>query len=155
MNRGPPVSALCRCQELIMLLRRGRSLEDLWAVARGERSYADLMEETRHALEGEGVADGGRSVEAGGPEAQPRAQPEVDVPTDLVAVQAYLLWQEAGRRDGSDFGDQARRLLADRIRSGVGGPPRVSGICLRFSLGLQWRRCGRIYVRRCMRQWLA
>ena len=40
------------------------------------------------------------------------------LPADLVGVQAYIMWEAAGRPDGADFGGAARRSLAGRVRRG-------------------------------------
>ena len=49
---------------------------------------------------------------------QAPAQPAVYVPEDLVGVQAYILWEQAGKPDGADFGVRARELLEGRLRAG-------------------------------------
>lgn len=40
------------------------------------------------------------------------------VPDDLVGVQAYILWEQAGKPDGADFGGEARQMLEGRLRGG-------------------------------------
>ena len=35
-----------------------------------------------------------------------------------VGVQAYLLWEQAGKPDGADFADRAKQLLEGRLRAG-------------------------------------
>ena len=37
-------------------------------------------------------------------------------------MQAYLLWEKAGQPEGADFGDEARRIIEDRVRSGATYP---------------------------------
>ncbi len=34
------------------------------------------------------------------------------IPDDLLGVQAYVLWEHAGKPDGADFSGDARRLVA-------------------------------------------
>jgi len=54
----------------------------------------------------------------GGAGADPWAAALARAPQDLVAVEAYLLWERAGRPEGADFGGAARRRLAARLRAG-------------------------------------
>ena len=49
--------------------------------------------------------EGAPVVEARAPKATP---PPAEIPEHLVGIQAYILWEEAGKPDGADFGDQAR-----------------------------------------------
>lgn len=52
------------------------------------------------------------------PQAKP-SEPAVFIPQELLGVQAYLLWEQAGKPDGADFGDKARQVLEGRIRGGA------------------------------------
>ena len=56
--------------------------------------------------------------DARGEEGGPWAAALGEVPRDLVAVEAYLLWEGAGRPEGADFGGAARRRLAARLWAG-------------------------------------
>jgi hypothetical protein len=51
--------------------------------------------------------------------AAPPKEPALEIPQDLLGVQAYLLWEQAGKPDGADFGDEARRVLEERLRGGA------------------------------------
>lgn len=87
-------------QDLKELLRRGKSLDELWQVARGEVRYADFD----------------RQRKCSPPQ---QAEQPVQVPEELVGVQAYLLWEKAGKPDGADFSNDARQGLEQQLRSGV------------------------------------
>lgn len=34
-------------------------------------------------------------------------------------MQAYILWEKAGKPDGADFASQARRMLQDQLQQGA------------------------------------
>ncbi|KAL4448876.1 hypothetical protein ABPG77_007593 [Micractinium sp. CCAP 211/92] len=112
-------------QEMVMLLRRGRPLDELWRVARGEVKYADYIQEYGRLL----APDVEQRQRAAPPpkqqkkqqrqeREQEREQQSVYVPDELVGVQAYILWEQAGKPDGADFGGEARQLLEGRLRGG-------------------------------------
>ena len=83
-------------EEMKSLLRDGHTLEDLWRVANGEEKLRDF-----YARVSGGRPD--RGSEAG--------SPPQEVPEHLVGIQAYILWERAGKPDGADFGDEARREI--------------------------------------------
>lgn len=35
-----------------------------------------------------------------------------------ISIQAYILWEQAGKPDGADYGDSAKRALEERLRAG-------------------------------------
>lgn len=43
---------------------------------------------------------------------------QVYVPDDVIGIQAYILWEEAGRPDGADFSQQARDQIHSQLKSG-------------------------------------
>lgn len=43
---------------------------------------------------------------------------QVWVPDDLMAVQAYILWEKAGKPDGADFAQAARDEIHRQLKSG-------------------------------------
>ncbi|PRW33076.1 alpha-glucan water chloroplastic [Chlorella sorokiniana] len=100
-------------QELIALLRRGRSIDEVWRVARGELKYADYMREWGWLLAPEQRE---RAQATAAPAAPAKQVPSI--PQELVNIQAYILWEQAGKPDGADFGDRARQALEQRLRSG-------------------------------------
>ncbi|KAI3430517.1 hypothetical protein D9Q98_005110 [Chlorella vulgaris] len=112
--------------ELTMLLRRGRPLDEVWQVARGEMKYADYIARFSYLLapaeQQQGKTNG---AVAAPPEPVRRQQKEqkqeqrVDVPEELVGIQAYLLWEQEGKPDGADFSEKARKLLEGRLRDGT------------------------------------
>lgn len=52
---------------------------------------------------------------------------QVYVPDDVIGIQAYILWEKAGRPDGADFSNQARDAIHSQLKAGkdlkVRGPP--------------------------------
>lgn len=40
------------------------------------------------------------------------------VPDDVIGIQAYILWEKAGRPDGADFSQQARDAIHSQLKSG-------------------------------------
>lgn len=106
---------------------RGRPLDELWRVARGEVKYADYIQEWGRLL----APDVEQRQRAAPPppkqqkkqqrqqeQKQEQEQQSGYVPDDLVGVQAYILWEQAGKPDGADFGGEARQLLEGRLRGG-------------------------------------
>ena len=43
----------------------------------------------------------------------------VDIPDDVIAIKAYILWEQGGRQDGADFSDKARKDIAAELSRGV------------------------------------
>jgi alpha-glucan,water dikinase len=93
-------------------------------VARGEVKYSDYLQQYSFLL----AAPAATAPPTAQPPAQHKAakqqapaapqQAAVEVPEKLVGVQAYLLWEQAGKPDGADFADRARQLLEERLRGG-------------------------------------
>lgn len=115
-------------QEITTLLRRGRPLEELWRVSRGEIKYSDYIGQYGYLLSPAAPAQQ-KSAPAPPKQAQQAAPvkqaapaqkqaPAVQVPQDLVNVQAYLLWEQAGKPDGADFAESARQMLEKRMQAG-------------------------------------
>jgi alpha-glucan,water dikinase len=46
---------------------------------------------------------------------------------DLVAVQAYVLWEHAGKPQGADFSDPARREIQGKLKEGKSFEEQVGG----------------------------
>jgi hypothetical protein len=44
---------------------------------------------------------------------------QVWVPDDLMAVQAYILWEKAGKPDGADFAKDAREEIHRQLKAGM------------------------------------
>lgn len=103
--------------EMERLLRAGRPLEELQRVARGEVLYANYKIEVMDALLGGKSRAASRAPVPSREAEQPLAP--VVVPDSLVAVQAYVMWEEAGRPQGADYGAPARNLIEDKLRSGM------------------------------------
>ncbi|KAK9809702.1 hypothetical protein WJX73_007079 [Symbiochloris irregularis] len=92
-------------QDLKNHLRKGTDLSELWKVARGEVKYADFVGQKGKA-----------QTNGSGPAAPPRETPRL--PEELVGLQAYLLWEKAGKPDGADFSNDARQALERQLASG-------------------------------------
>ena len=97
---------------------RGRPLDELWRVARGEWKYGDFLGQYGYLLAPQAAPANGNGKAVAAAVAAPAA-PRVDLPQDLVNVQAYLLWEQAGQPDGADFGGQAREVLEKQVRAGA------------------------------------
>lgn len=87
-------------KELKDFQRDGHSLEDLWNVAKGGIKYQDFVKGSIPKKQ----------------ESQPA--PAASVPEELVGLQAYLMWEKAGKPDGANFSDDARRQLEQQLQSG-------------------------------------
>jgi alpha-glucan,water dikinase len=118
--------------EMSALLRAGRPLEELWRVARGEMPYAaykiDVIDKTLGGEEA-GARPRERTAAAPSPVSAPAVAPRppdgsrvdgppLSIPEELVAVQAYLLWEQAGKPQGADFGADARKVIERQLREG-------------------------------------
>eukprot|EP00887_Chlorella_sp_A99_P007269 scaffold2.g7269.t1 len=119
-------------QEMVLLLRRQAPLDELWEVARGHIKYADYMATHRQLLTLEEPAPPAPAPAPAAPapaapppppqqqqQPPPQQQQQQPMPQDLIGIQAYVLWEQAGKPDGADFGDAARRKLEDWARSGA------------------------------------
>ncbi|KAK9816496.1 hypothetical protein WJX72_001009 [[Myrmecia] bisecta] len=94
-------------QEIKNFLREGVSLDELWQVAHGHIKYKDFIAQR---------ASAGNGAPPAAPAPPKQIQPP---PEELVGIQSYLLWEQAGKPEGADFSHDARRMLEDQLRGGV------------------------------------
>eukprot|EP00884_Botryococcus_braunii_P013250 jgi/Botrbrau1/21926/Bobra.0249s0050.1 len=102
-------------QELKQLLRLGVPLEQLWKVARGEVRYDDYVKQTIAAKLDHSATAAPKEKKAAPASAAPPLPP---IPQELVNIEAYLLWEKAGRPEGADFSSDARKMLEAQLQSG-------------------------------------
>ncbi|KAI8477159.1 MAG: R1 protein [Monoraphidium minutum] len=105
-------------EEMETLLRAGRPLDELHSVARGELLYGSYKMDVIDPL----LGDGGSSASSRAPvSSREAADPSkaVVIPDALVSVQAYVMWEHAGKPQGADFGAAARNLIEEKLRSGL------------------------------------
>lgn len=102
--------------EMRELLRRGRHLDELWQVANGATKYADYI--SQHL--GSGNGNGSATKAAAPPKPAPPAAPAArgPIPEDLLSVQAYVLWERAGKPNGADFSQDARKVIEEAVSQG-------------------------------------
>ncbi|QDZ23333.1 alpha-glucan water dikinase [Chloropicon primus] len=109
-------------EEMKAFLHEGYALDDLWKVANGEEKLKDFYRRTSSAgglsepastsRAAKEILDGLKPLELGQQQSPGVVVlPPEEIPEHLVGVQAYILWEEAGKPDGADFGDQARREI--------------------------------------------
>ncbi|EFJ44707.1 hypothetical protein VOLCADRAFT_118653, partial [Volvox carteri f. nagariensis] len=91
--------------EMRELLARGRTLDELWRVAEGKWKYSDYRKKQQQQKPANGNGNGVAAL--------PR------IPDDLLGVQAYVLWERAGKPDGADFSGEARRVITEQLQSGA------------------------------------
>lgn len=92
-------------EELQQLLAKGYTIEELYAASRGDKT-----------IPGSSIA----TQELRGTEAIPSQSLEEEaIPTELVGIQAYILWEQAGKPDGADFTDAATAELSQKLQSGM------------------------------------
>lgn len=96
-------------QEMKQLLAKGRSIDELWRVAESKWKYNDYREKIVVPVAGAAYA------------AAPATAPQQlgPPPQDLVNVQAYVLWEHAGKPQGADFGNDARVKIEEEVRKGL------------------------------------
>ena len=94
-------------KDMERLLKAGRPLDELWAVANGTIPYQEYA--SKHGLS---------SFTASKTQTPSPPHSIGPIPEDLLAVQAYVLWEKAGKQDGADFSDAARRAIEEEVRNG-------------------------------------
>ncbi|GIL92123.1 hypothetical protein Vretimale_14920 [Volvox reticuliferus] len=109
------------------LLARGRTLDELWRVAEGKWKYSDYRKKVIIPALGDVTAP----AVAPPPQQQQQQQPAENgngnggaaalprIPEELLGVQAYVLWERAGKPDGADFSGEARRVITELMQSGA------------------------------------
>ncbi|GIL61955.1 hypothetical protein Vafri_16315 [Volvox africanus] len=114
--------------EMRELLARGRTLDELWRVAEGKWKYSDYRKKVIIPALGEVTAP----AVAPPPQQQKQQQQQAEsgngnggaaalprIPDDLLGVQAYILWERAGKPDGADFSGESRRVITEQLQSGA------------------------------------
>jgi alpha-glucan,water dikinase len=104
-NQAASESYEASIKDMEKLLAMGRPIDELWAVANGTIPYKDYA--SKHGLKAQAPSSPSQSPSATGP-----------VPEDLLAVQAYILWEKAGKPDGADFSEAARRSIEEEVKKG-------------------------------------
>ncbi|GAX78330.1 hypothetical protein CEUSTIGMA_g5772.t1 [Chlamydomonas eustigma] len=94
--------------EMKELLARGKRMEELWQVVNGGIKYEEYV--SKHL---------GIQVSKPKPDVKPAQVAVTTIPEDLLAVQAYVLWEKAGKPDGADFSGDARRVISEAVQGGV------------------------------------
>ena len=106
-------------REVEWLLRNGISMESLQAVANdGWQRYKSFIEDFKSQTEvrkPRAVHDG---QDAKSRETSSGDGPPSGIPDELIGVKAYLLWEEAGKPEGADFFEQAKKFIGDEMLSG-------------------------------------
>lgn len=120
-------------------LRAGASLDELWKVGKGDIKYADFMQQQSRGSKGprkpekdapqapeELVQTSSSAVNILRTKLPDRAPQGTSMSfsndrmfTMQVGIQAYILWEKAGRPDGADFATDARRALQDQLDKGA------------------------------------
>ncbi|KAK9852315.1 hypothetical protein WJX84_008608 [Apatococcus fuscideae] len=93
-------------KELKGYLRQRVTVDELWKVANGEIKYADFKSSQK------------TQDQAQAPPSPP-SEKDVQVPEELVGIQAYIMWEKAGKPDGADFSNDARKVLQEQLQSGT------------------------------------
>ena len=101
-------------REMKFYLQEGYTLEELWKVANGEVKLRDFYS----SVDLEAQAESTSSVSPPLPPPPPPMGPSVDIPEQLLGIQAYILWEQAGKPDGADFGEEARALIEEKVQRG-------------------------------------
>ncbi|WPT16709.1 Alpha-glucan water dikinase [Picochlorum sp. SENEW3] len=95
-------------REIAMFLRQGCSLNDLQKVAEdGVERYKAFAREQEMMW-----------TQRPMPAAEPQDGGDVDVDQDVVNFRAYLMWEQAGKPDGADFGQAARAEIVQLLGEG-------------------------------------
>ncbi|GLC33353.1 hypothetical protein PLESTB_000342400 [Pleodorina starrii] len=111
--------------EMRELQARGRTLDELWRVAEGKWKYSDYRKKVIIPALGDATAPAAAAAappsngngSGSGNGAPAAALPRI--PDDLLGVQAYVLWEHAGKPDGADFSGEARRVITEQLQSGA------------------------------------
>lgn len=98
--------------ELTVFLRQGVSLETLKSVAeQGVGRYQEFLREQEKLWNvevGETVSDS----------ADPPTQ-DFEIDQEIINLKAYLMWEDAGKPDGADFGEKARLEIMSQLDKGM------------------------------------
>lgn len=126
-------------QEMKDLMAKGRSLDELWRVAEGKWKYNDYRDKVIRPSLGDNYLQRQREQQqreaAPPPQQQQQAAPQangngngngngaaavvtISIPDDLIGVQAYVLWEHAGKPQGADFSGDAKRAIEEKLRNG-------------------------------------
>lgn len=107
--------------EMQQCLCRGKTLDELQAVADGKvkysdfkRDFIDVLKEPRKT---EAAPPPPKKKEERGTEGHVKVE-KVVIPDDLIGLKAYFMWKEAGSPDGADFSAQARESIAAEMKQG-------------------------------------
>jgi alpha-glucan,water dikinase len=126
-------------------MQKGRSIDELWRVAEGKWRYDDYRNKVARGLLGDrydmprpappppaapqtpptAAATAATPQTAPPPSAPPSKQqaPQQQelgpIPDDLLGVMAYVLWERAGKPQGADFSNDARRDIESRVAGGA------------------------------------
>ncbi|KAF8067212.1 R1 [Scenedesmus sp. PABB004] len=103
--------------EMAALIAGGRPLSELQRVASGEMMYSNYRMDVIDPLLGLQALDATVTVPVASRDF-PEADAAVVIPDSLVAVQAFVMWEQAGKPQGADFGSAARKKIEDKLRSG-------------------------------------
>ncbi|GFH06759.1 R1 protein, alpha-glucan water dikinase, partial [Haematococcus lacustris] len=156
-ERGVQICFVTGVQEMKELMARGRLLDELWRVGEGKWKYADYQDKViKPTLGRDHPALAGRPratppqaplPAAAATPAPPVALLDVPIPEDLIAVQAYVLWERAGKPQGADFAAPARAeaTSAPQLSADKGSEKRempLDFLVGQFALdpATQWRR---------------
>ncbi|MEW5309696.1 MAG: hypothetical protein WDW38_001561 [Sanguina aurantia] len=112
--------------EMKSLLLKGRSMDELWSVANGQWKYAEYRKAVIKP-----TLDGAATPQAA---QRPPTPSTAALPDDLVNVQAYVLWEQDGRKDGADYSDAARSTLRAQLDSGKG----LEEVCAALKFKPDW-----------------
>ncbi|GFR47292.1 hypothetical protein Agub_g8979 [Astrephomene gubernaculifera] len=118
--------------EMRELLARGRTLDELWRVAEGKWKYSDYSKKviipalgdttapaTSNGNNGSNNGSSSSNTTTTPAPAASAAAPIPTIPDDLLGVQAYVLWERAGKPGGADFSQDARRVITEQLQRGA------------------------------------
>ena len=96
-------------KEIVMFLRRRVSLGELQSIAHdGYQRYQAFVKQQDETWGKPKVADD---------PLQDTSSMVID--QEMINLKAYLMWEEAGKPDGADFGEQARELIENQVKEGM------------------------------------
>ncbi len=108
---------------------KGRSIDELWRVAEAKWKYHDYLDKVVRPLVGDAYSWRARQARQQSPSPPPPPQQQQaqqkqrverrPMPEDLLAVMAYVLWERAGKPQGADFSNDARREIESRVGNGL------------------------------------
>lgn len=98
--------------ELTLLLRQGITLDTLRDISgEGVQRYMNFIAKQEKEW---AVPQSRKEAQQG----QQAAAPVENIPEELINIKAFLLWEQAGKPDGADFGSQAREALVADLTAG-------------------------------------